>query len=122
MLLMLVNGVLFIITITTIYRSPAYTQMFRYSVLRKLLSCIRTDIILLLNTSLDTKLAALGSMIAHNYLVIWSHSNTAPLCQVQREDGESSGQQGEDPHQQHLQLRPGQGQQRPEGADGEADH
>ena len=28
MLLMLVNGVLFIITITTIYRSPAYTQMF----------------------------------------------------------------------------------------------
>ena len=117
MLLMLVNGVLFIITITTIYRSPAYTQMFL-----DILSCIRTDIILLLNTSLDTKLAALGSMIAHNYLVIWSHSNTAPLCQVQREDGESSGQQGEDPHQQHLQLRPGQGQQRPEGADGEADH
>ena len=35
MLLMLVNGVLFIITITTIYRSPAYTQMFRYSVLYK---------------------------------------------------------------------------------------
>ena len=41
MLLMLVNGVLFIITITTIYRSLAYTQMFRYSVL--------------LNTSLDTR-------------------------------------------------------------------
>ena len=42
MLLMLVNGVLFIITITTIYRSPAYTQMFKYSVLRKLLYIIRT--------------------------------------------------------------------------------
>ena len=104
MLLMLVNGVLFIITITTIYRSPAYTQMFRYSVL--------------LNTSLDTNLQE--SMIGHNYLVIWSHS--VPLCQVQREDAESSGQQGETPHQQHLQLRPGQGQQRPEGADGEPDH
>ena len=58
MLLMLVNGVLFIITITTIYRSLALTQMFRYSVL--------------LNTSLDTNLQE--SMIGHNYLVIWSRS------------------------------------------------